>query len=213
MNQSGTTHTAQTPMRESKREAGAAPGPAKLYGLIAEFTEPGAIIAAAKRVRDAGYKWWDCHVPFPVHGLDKAMGVRPTILPIIVFFCGLTGTLAALTLQFFTNSMDWKIWAFVWVSGYPFPVSGKPLFSTPAFIPVTFELTVLLSALGSVLCVLLLNNLPRLYHPLFKNVRFARATDDRFYLVIEARDPKFSRSRTEEFMRSLHPASIEAVEA
>lgn len=184
----------------------------KLYGLMAEFTTPADIVHAAEKVRDAGFKWWDCHTPFPVHGLDKAMGVRPTILPVIVFFCGMTGTCLALAMQILTNATGIDLSAF-WLHGYPFMISGKPLISLPAFIPVTFELTVLLSALGTVLFLLLLNGLPRLYHPLFKSVRFARATDDRFFVVIEARDPKFSPTRTEEFLKSLHPVSIEAVES
>jgi hypothetical protein len=184
----------------------------KLYALMAEFTTPAEIVHAAEKVRDAGFKWWDCHTPFPVHGLDKAMGVRPTILPVIVFFCGMTGTAIALAMQILTNATGIDLSAF-WLHGYPFQISGKPLISLPAFIPVTFELTVLLSALGTVLFLLLLNGLPRLYHPLFKSVRFARATDDRFFIVIEARDPKFSRTRTEEFLKSLHPVSIEAVES
>jgi hypothetical protein len=184
----------------------------QVYGLMAEFTTPADIVHAAEKVRDAGFKWWDCHTPFPVHGLDKAMGVRPTILPVIVFFCGMTGTLIALAMQIFTNATGIDLSA-LFLHGYPYPISGKPLISLPAFIPVTFELTVLLSALGSVGCVLLLNGLPRLYHPLFKSVKFARATDDRFFLVIEARDPKFSQARTEELLKSLHPVSIEVVES
>ena len=190
----------------------ARPESSKLYGMLAEFSTPAQIVHAAERVRNAGYKWWDCHTPFPVHGLDKAMGIRATILPVIVFFGGMTGTLVALALQTLTNSTGWKFWALVPVSGYPFMISGKPLWSIPAFIPVTFELTVLLSALTTVLALLLLNGLPRLYHPLFKNNRFARATDDRFFVVIEARDPKFSRLRTEEFLKSLGPSAVEAME-
>jgi hypothetical protein len=184
----------------------------KMYGLMAEFASPADVLHAAEQVREAGYRWWDCYTPFPVHGLDKAMGVRTTILPIIVFFCGMTGTLLALALQTFTNSsgIDWSV---IFLHGYPFSISGKPLLSIPAFIPVTFELTVLLSALGTVGFLLLLNGLPRLYHPVFKSARFARATDDRFFIVIEARDPKFVRTRTEEFMKSLHPISVEALES
>jgi Protein of unknown function (DUF3341) len=191
----------------------ARPGP-RIYGLMAEFTKPGDILHAAEKVRDAGFKWWDCHTPFPVHGLDQAMGIKATILPVIVFFGGLTGTLIALGLQMFTNSFSFELWVPpTWVRGYNFFISGKPPVSLPAFIPVTFELTVLLAALTTVGCVLVLNNLPRLYHPCFKSLKFARATDDRFFLVIEARDPKFSRSRTEELLRSLNPTSIEALEA
>lgn len=192
---------------------GASTPPQKLYGLLAEFTTPAQIVHAAERVQKAGYKWWDCHVPFPVHGLEKAMGVRPTILPVLVFFGGLTGTLVALGLQIFTNSTNLSLWALVPVHGYRFAISGKPFISLPAFIPVTFELTVLLASLTAVLCLLLLNGLPQLYHPLFKSKRFARATDDRFFIVIEAKDPKFVKGRTEEFLRSLGPTSIESVES
>ena len=191
----------------------ARPAP-RIYGLMAEFTTPAQIMHAAEKVRDAGFRWWDCHTPFPVHGLDRAMGIKATILPVIVFFGGMTGTLLALCLQMFTNSFSFEIWVPpTWVQGYDFPISGKPMISLPAFIPVAFELTVLLSALTTVGCVLLLNGLPRLYHPCFKSLKFARATDDRFFIVIEARDPKFSRARTEEFLRTLNPASIEALDS
>jgi hypothetical protein len=179
---------------------------------MAEFDSPAAIYHAAEKVRDAGFKWWDCHTPFPVHGLDKAMGVRPTILPVLVFFAGATGAVLGLVLQAFTNATGFDVWALVWVRGYEFYISGKPLNSLPAWIPVIFELTVLLSALGCVGFLLLLCGLPRLYHPLFKSKRFARATDDRFFLVIEARDPKFFRDETESLLQSLDPLSIEALE-
>lgn len=197
------------PEREAHRTAAAG----KLYGLMAEFETPAQIVAAAERVRDAGYRWWDCHTPFPVHGLDKAMGIQATILPVLVFFGGLTGTIAALVLQFFANAMSFDLWAVVWVRGYDYFISGKPLNSLPAFIPVTFELTVLLASLTAVGGLLLLNGLPRLYHPVFKSVKFARATDDRFFLVIEARDPQFSRQATEELLQSLKPLSIEALDS
>jgi len=180
----------------------------KLYGLIAEFETPGQVVKAAEQVRDAGFKWWDCCTPFPVHGLDKAMGIRPTILPVAVFFAGLTGTIAAFVLQSFTNASDFSVWALVWVTGYPFMISGKPFLSVPAFIPVMFELTILFSALGT----FSFNGLPRLHHPLFRSKRFRRVTDDRFFVVIEARDPRFFQSRTQAFLESLEPISIEAVE-
>lgn len=184
-----------------------------LYGMMAEFETPYDVLHAAEKVREAGYRWWDCHTPFPVHGLDKAMGISPTILPIIVFGGGLTGAILGLVLQIFTNSTNFTIWAAVWVTGYDFLISGKPYLSIPAFIPVTFELTILLAASAAVFGMLLLNGLPRWYHPVFKSERFARATDDRFFIVIEARDPKFSRSRTEQFLSSLNPSHIETLEA
>ena len=194
----------------------ATPAPAakknKTFAIMAEFATPADIYHAAEKVRDAGYKWWDCCTPFPVHGLDKAMGVRPTILPVLVFFGGLTGTLLAIGLQIITNATQIDL-PMLFLHGYDFLISGKPYISGPAFVPVTFELTVLLAALSSFGLMLLLNGLPRLYHPCFKSVRFARATDDRFFLVIETRDPKYSPARTEELLKSLHPLSIETVDA
>ena len=188
------------------------PDPARLYGYIAEFETPGDLMAAAEKVRDAGYKWWDCHTPFPVHGLDKAMGIKRTILPIPVFFAGAAGTAAAFVLQTFTNSLGWTIWAGVWVTGYPFLISGKPAMSLPAFIPVMFELTILFSALACVSLMFLFNGLPQLYHPLFKSNRFRRASNYRFFISIEARDPKFLPKKTEEFLKTLDPIAVEAVE-
>ena len=187
--------------------------PARLWGLMAEFETPAEIYEAARQVRDAGFRWWDCYTPFPVHGLDKVMGVKPTILPILVFFGGLTGAIIGTVLQWFTNSVGVEVYAPFLVRGYEFLISGKPLASVPSWIPVIFEMTILLSALGAVGWMLLLNGLPMLYHPTLKSPRFARATDDRFFLVIEARDPRFSREKTEAFMTSLNPASIERLEA
>ena len=184
----------------------------RAYGLIAEFETPAQIMKAAERVRDSGYKWWDCCTPFPVHGLDKAMGIRQTILPIIVFFMGMAGTCAAFVLQSFTNASDWTVWAGVWVTGYPFLISGKPFMSLPAFIPVMFELTILFAALTCVFGMFGMNGLPRLHHPLLANDRFRRVTDDRFYIVIEARDPKFFRSRTEAFLGSIGAVAVEEVQ-
>ena len=186
--------------------------PVKVWGLMAEFDTPHAIYEAAKKARDAGYRWWDCHTPFPVHGLDKAMGVTPTILPILVFCGGVAGCTIGVLLPWFTNGQSFDLWALVWVRGYDFMISGKPFSSIPAWIPVIFELTILLSARSAVGFMFLLNGLPRLYHPTLKCPRFARATDDRFFLVIEARDPKFARAKTQEFLESLDPLSIEALE-
>lgn len=195
----------QVPLRtaETKR---------RLWGLIAEFDNPALILQAAERVRHAGYTLWDCHTPFPVHGLDAAMGIRRTILPVLVFMGGLTGATLALVLQVFTNGTALSFWALVWVTGYPFLVSGKPFWSIPAFIPVIFELTVLLSALTAAFGMFFLNGLPRLSHPLFGNRHFLRASDDRFFVSIDARDPNFLRSRTEGLLRSLGARRVEAVE-
>ncbi len=189
-----------------------APSSARLYGMIAEFETPGDLLHAAEKVRDEGYRWWDCHTPFAVHGLDGAMGIKRTWLPVCVFIAGATGTTAAFLLQAFTNSWSFSVWAGVWVTGYPFQVSGKPAMSLPAFIPVIFELTILFSALACVFLMFLFNGLPRHYHPLFKSARFRRATNDRFFISIEAKDPKFLPKKTEEFLRSLNPVAVEAVE-
>jgi hypothetical protein len=141
------------------------------------------------------------------------MGVRPTILPWLVFGAGATGTLLGLLLQWYTNATNLPAWFIVPVQGYQYYVSNKPPLSLPADIPVMFELTILLSAVGCVILMLLMNGLPRLYHPLFKSERFLRASDDRFFIVIEARDPRFYRRKTEEFLRGLGPMTVEELEA
>jgi len=204
-----TTVTTTTPETSASDSAEAAP---RLFGLMAEFDTPAAIMAAAHRIREEGYRWWDCHTPFPVHGLDKAMGIKPTILPILVFLGGLTGLIAGIVLQWFTNASSFDFWALVPVRGYPYMISGKPDISGPAWVPVIFELTILLAATGAVGWMLLLNGLPQLYHPTLKHPKFARATDDRFFLVLEARDPKFTRARAESLLASLSPLSIEPLE-
>jgi len=187
---------------------------AKLYGLLAEFQTPGAILSAAKKVHEAGYKWWDCCTPFPVHGLDKAMGIRPTILPWLALGAGITGGMIGMLLQWFTNATNLEIWGGpVWVTGYAYLVSGKPFASVPTWIPVMFELTILFAAVGTVIFLMLLNNLPKLYHPCFNNERFLRVTDDRFFIIIEAKDPKFFRAKTEELLSSLGASTVEEVQA
>ncbi len=186
-----------------------------LYGLLAEFETPGAVMHAAEKVRDAGFRWWDVLTPFPVHGMDNAMGVRPTILPVLVFICGLTGCSLGFALQAYTNGLGWTIpggLPGLTVTGYQFLISGKPLISVPSFIPVMFELTILLSAVGCVLLMLLLNGLPRLHHPLFASQRFRRVTDDKFFIVLEARDPKFSKTKAEALLRGAGAVNIEVVE-
>jgi hypothetical protein len=188
------------------------PNQAGIWGLAAQFTSPREIYEAAGKVREAGYRWFDCHVPFPVHGLDKAMGLQYTILPVIVFFAGMTGLCLAIFLQVFTNSLELNLWAIVPVVGYQFEVSGKPLISAPAFVPVAFELTVLFSALTTVAFMLLLNKLPCLYHPVLKSPKMKRITDDRFVLVIEAKDPNFIRAETQSFLESLGPERIVELE-
>ncbi len=172
-----------------------------LAGLLAEFKDVDSVISAAMRVRDAGFRRWDVHTPFPVHGMDQAMGIRPTILPWLVLGGGLTGLLSGLALQWFTNGID-----------YPFFVSGKPILSAPTWVPVIFELTILFAALTAVFGMLGLNGLPHLHNPLFKSHRFRRVTSDRFFIVIDASDPNFDGDRTERMLKELGASVVEWVE-
>ncbi len=174
----------------------------KVFGLLAEYETTDQLLEASAKVRDAGYRYWDTHTPFPVHGIDEAMGIRRTILPLIVLCCGITGCATGLLLQWWTSSIY-----------YPVIISGKPMFSLPAFIPVTFELTILFSAFGAVFGMLALNGLPRLYHGVFNSKRFnQRMTTDRFYISIEARDPRFSIEQTRNLLEETQPSMIELVE-
>lgn len=168
--------------------------PEQLHGLLAEYETPQQLLAAARRVKEAGYTRWDSFSPFPVHGIDPAMGIRPTILPIIVFAAGLCGGIGALTLQWWTSTIE-----------YPWLISGKPFFSLPANIPITFELTVLAAALTCFVGMLVLNKLPLPSHPLDRLRRFSRVTDDRFFVLIQASDPKFEPSATSELLASTGP--------
>jgi hypothetical protein len=173
----------------------------KLFGLLAEFETPAAIHHACEQVRDAGYTRWDAHAPFPVHGLDRAMGLTPSKLPFIALVGGLGGAGAAMLLQWYTSTVD-----------YPLVISGKPMFSWPAYVPVTFEFGVLLGALGAVLGMLFLNRLPQLYHPLFHSKKFERVTDDRFFISIEAADPEFDEEKTAQFLKELGATHVEKVD-
>jgi len=179
----------------------AAPGERRIWGLLAEFATPADLVHAAASVRDAGYTKWDAHTPFPVHGLDSAMGIRPTRLPFLVLGAALTGTAGALLMQWWMNAVD-----------YPIIISGKPFNSLPADIPVTFELTVLLASLTAFLGMLVANNLPKFHHPLFANARFRRVTTDAFFLAIEASDPRFDAGATEKLLSELHATRVTPVE-
>jgi cytochrome c5 len=167
-------------MSENKEHVGE-----KLWGIVAEYDSPGALKKAAAKVRDAGYEKWDCYSPFPVHGLDPAMGIKMTILPMIVFAAGCTGAVLAMLLQWWTNAYDW-----------PWIISGKPFFSIPASIPIGFEFTVLLSAFAAFFGMWGLNKLPQVWHPLFKKHQFTSVTTDGFFLAIEADDDNFDEYDT-----------------
>ncbi len=172
---------------------------AKLHGLLAEFESPGALKAAAVKIRDAGFKNWDCHSPFPVHGLDPAMGIKMTILPLLVFGAGITGCALGIILQWGMNAFDW-----------PWIIAGKPYFSLPAQIPIAFELTVLLSAFATFFGMWGLNQLPKVWHPLFGNDRFMKASDDGFFVAIDAIDPKFSETETKALLLEAGAIHVEA---
>lgn len=214
MNDSGTTMAKETMQAIGDKSKNSESSEVKMFGLLAEFETPGAILSAAKKVNEAGYKWWDCCVPFPVHGLDKAMGVRPTILPWIVLGAGITGAILGALLQWYTNAATLELWSGpITVTGYAFLVSGKPFASIPTWIPVMFELTILLAAISCVVFMFVLNKLPQFYHPCFNVKRFARVTDDRFFIVIEARDPNFYQEKTAEMLTSLGATAVEEVPA
>lgn len=173
----------------------------EMVAVMAEFEDVQSVTLAAKRIRDEGFRQWDVHTPFPIHGMDSAMGIRGTILPWLVLGAGLTGLTLGLVMQWFMNAYN-----------YPYLISGKPLFSLPAFIPVIFEMTILFSALTAVFGMLLLNRLPMLYNPLLKHERFRRVTSDRFFIVIDSADPKFDEAATTQLLKSLGASAVERVE-
>lgn len=177
-----------------------APEELKLHGLLAEFDNVDDLITSCEKVRDSGYTKWDAHTPFPVHGIESSVGIKDTILPWIVLVGGLVGLTAATLMQWWMNAVD-----------YPYLVSGKPFFSLPADVPIMFELTVLFSAITAFMAVLVLNSLPQLHHHLFRSERFKRATDDRFFISIDANDPIFAIEKAKALLASLSTLEIEDV--
>jgi len=171
-----------------------------LHGLLAEYDTPDQLIHASEKVRDAGYEKWDTYSPFPVHGIDAAMGIKMTVLPWIVLCAGLTGLATAITMQWWMNAYD-----------YPWLISGKPTWSIPANVPIMFELTVLFSAITTLVGMLMLNGLPHPAHPLDQVRRFDRVTNDKFFLLIQAADPKFDELDARELIDSTHPVATEDV--
>src|ERR1700738_682014 len=166
----------------------------KTLGVIAEFPSATTLYEAAEKVRDKGYRFWDVHSPFPIHGMNKAMGLGKSPLGYITFCGGLTGFTTAVLLEFIPSSFL-----------YPLIVHGKPVnfFTVPPFFPIMFELTILLSAFTAFFGVFVMNRLPRLHHPLFDYEPFNRVTNDAFFLVIESVDPKFSETDTREFLEGI----------
>ena len=172
-----------------------------IYGLLAEFNDPNELVGAVRGARAAGYRRLDAYTPFPVEELAEAMDMHHNRLSLIVLIGGIAGACAGLGLQYWTSVID-----------YPINVAGRPFFSLPSFIPITFECTVLFAALSAVLGMLALNGLPMPYHPVFNVSRFALATRDRFFLCIEATDPQFDRDATRRFLERFVPRSVSEVE-
>jgi hypothetical protein len=172
-----------------------------LYGVVAEFEGPLDLVAAARRVREAGYRRIDAFSPFPIHALPQALGIRPTRLPWVVLGGGILGSATALSMMWFSATIH-----------YPINVGGRPLASWPAFIPITFELTILFASLAAVFGMLALNGLPMPYHPIFNAPRFAMASRDRFFLCVEAVDPQFELERTSRLLATLGAIVVSEVE-
>lgn len=169
--------------------------------FLAEFNTPEECVHAAEKLRDAGYKKFDAHTPYPIHGMDDAMGMKDTPLGWIVLTLGVTGCLAGFAMMQWMNGMD-----------YPLIIGGKPSDAFPSMIPIMFECTILLSAFAAVFGMLGLNKLPRHHHPVFESERFGRFSDDKFFISVEAADPNFNLQKTRALLESAHPAHLELVE-
>jgi hypothetical protein len=170
------------------------------YGLLAEFDDAAGILHGAAMVRDAGYTKWDVHTPFPVHGMDQAMGLPNSKVGWFTFLCGATGLTLGYLMIWWMNAAD-----------YPIAVGGKPLFSPIFGFPVAYECTILLGAFGSLGGMLLLNRLPRFHHPLFNSERFKAVTHDKFFICIEAGDPRFHEVETRQLLEAAGSKHIEEV--
>lgn len=174
----------------------------RLHGLLAEFASPQELLDAVRAARAEGYREIDAYTPFPIEEVHEALGHHGSPLPLIVLTGGVIGAAGGYLLQYWVSAVD-----------YPLNVGGRPLHSWPSFIPVTFEMTILIAGLAAVLGMLALNRLPTPYHPLFGVPRFALASRDRYFLSIQAGDPKFDRTRTRAFLLDLHPSGVFDVEA
>lgn len=180
--------------------AGALPK-SRPYGLIAEFDTPADIMHAAEQVREAGFRRWDVYTPYPIHGMDQAMGLKNSKVGWISFVGGVLGYTTGMVMIWWMNAVD-----------YPIIIGGKPMFSPFGAFPPSYELTILFGSFGALLGMLFLNKLPRLNHPLLKHRRFAMATHDKYYVVIETTDPKYSETETRKLLESAGSRHIEMVE-
>ena len=172
----------------------------KVYGALAELPSPGALMEACRGMHDAGYRHWDAHSPFPIHGLERAMGLKRSLVPLFVLVLGLGGAGLGMLLQWWVS-----------VEAYPLVVSGKPFFSWQAFVPIMFECGVLGGALGAIFGFLALARLPRHHHPLFESEAFERMSDDGFFVSVEARDDRFDRQETLDLLSRLGATRVELV--
>ena len=170
------------------------------YGVIAEFNDAQSLLDAANATREAGYKNFDAYSPFPIHGLSEAVGFHHTRLSAVVLVMGIIGGVGGFFMCWYAN-----------VITYQLNIGGKAYNAWPAWIPITFECTILLAALGAVFGMLALNGLPMPYHPVFNVKRFEQASRDRFFLVIQSRDPKFDVDRVFEFLETLNPREVSDV--
>jgi hypothetical protein len=175
---------------------------AQTYGLIASFEKTPDLYRAAEQVRDAGYRNWDCITPFPVHGLDRAMGLRRSIVPRISLAGGITGFITGMTMIWWTGQVD-----------YPITVGGKPLFSPMFAFPVSYELTILFTAFATIIGMFVLNGLPMHYHPVLKYDQIRRGMDDTFFIVIEARDPRYHPANTKALLEKIGGKNVQELEA
>ncbi len=177
------------------------PKPPRLYGVMAQFDNPSRLVVAARETYAAGYRQINGYSPFPIEELTEAIGFKRTTLPLIVLAGGIIGALGGFFMQYWMEVID-----------YPINVGGKPFNSWPAFIPITFECTVLVASFAAVLGMLALNKLPQPYHPVFNAPNFALATRDSFFLVIESKDPKFEHNEAKRFLKTLEPMDVCDVE-
>lgn len=173
-----------------------------IYGVMAEFDDPSAVVAAAKLTYGAGYRRINAYSPYPVEELMEAIGFHRNYVSLAVFVCGILGALGGISLQIWTSAID-----------YPLNVGGRPLISLPAFIPITFECTILLAAFGAFFGNIIMNRLPQPYHPVFNVPSFSRASIDRFFLCVKADDPKFNYGETRAFLEGLGAKEVTDVES
>lgn len=172
------------------------------YGLIATFERAPDLYHAAEKVRDAGYRHWDCITPFPVHGLDRAMGLRRSIVPRISLAGGITGFCTGMSLIYFADAYANRL-----------VVGGKPFFSPMFAFPVSYELTILFTAFATIIGMFVLNGLPMHYHPVLKYDNIVRGMDDTFFIVIEARDPRFNLANTKALLEKAGGTNIQELQA